>query len=277
MPIPYDCAQVDLQGISLLNNTADKGGAVSVQQTSSLSVSDAFISSNTASEGGGIYCSGQSELSLSGSCKVANNTAMKDGGGMDCADNCALHVSASCSNNRSLERSNVTSAQLCEVWPTVMDNLAKGGWAGGVMIESNNFDAAQLRKVVHGNTARYSHDIHASAEAVQVMGNTSVTGFVSRLAATEGVLHVRLRVVGFNGLPSEGMLVQALLSSSQGPDVQYLAANRSNSDGSVVLSLKVVRPPGLYQLSFELPEALKVQPARMNLTVRQCTVGEVRA
>jgi len=110
-------------------------------------------------------------------------------------------------------------------------------------------------------------------------GDAVVPNFVSRLGSEQGVLWVKLSVRGWFGLPCEGVLVQAVLSSHGN---EILGVNRSAADGSVQLGIKLRRPPACYNITLSLVESVDlvmlgvvVPPVAMKVCVRECVAGEI--
>jgi hypothetical protein len=258
--------QVTLRGALILNNTASLGGGVSLRQSAVANVTNTTIQANEALlSGGGVYAALQSSLTISNGSRIRQNSARGTGGGVACIDECRLRVlpAAGSSHGNASDASSVLAS-----W--IVHNTANGGWGGGVLAESPDIVVSELLAASHGNNASYGADLHAGIARIDLLSPSTVTDFVSRLGVEEGVLHVALRVVGHQDTPSDGALVQAVLSGNQ-----FLAANRSNAAGDFTLSLKVMKAPGQYSLSFVLPEAVSVPAANMSLTIRPCMRGEV--
>jgi hypothetical protein len=262
--------QVTLAGALLHNNTASKGGGISLQGAANATLDNTTVEYNEAQgSGGGVFAGLQASLVVTNGSSIRYNIAKGTGGGVACADSCRLRVLPAVASSNAFMQASV-----------IHSNVAKGGWGGGVLDESANFVASELVAATHSNSALYAANVHAGAAQVQLLSEPVVTGFVSRLGVDEGVLHAALRVLGHQGLPSEGALVQAILSTASGTNSstisnQYLASNRTDSAGNASLSLKIVKAPGQYSLSFALPEAVAVPAANMSLSIRACERGEV--
>jgi hypothetical protein len=258
--------QVTLQDAFIINNTASLGGGISLRQSATANISNTTIQENGAlRSGGGVYAALQSSLFISNGTRIRQNTARGTGGGVACIDTCKLRVLPAADSSHG-NASN--AASVLASW--IVHNTAKGGWGGGVLAESPDVVVSELIAASHGNNASYGAELHAGVARIELLTPSTVTDFVSRLGVEEGVLHVALRVVGHQDTPSDGALVQAVLSGNQ-----FLAANRSDAAGNVTLSLKVMKAPGHYSLSFMLPEVVSVPAASMSLTVRPCVRGEV--
>jgi hypothetical protein len=266
--------QVTLQDALIFNNTASLGGGISLRQSAAANMTNTTIQANQAlRSGGGVYAALQSSLSISNGTRIRQNTAWGTGGGVACIDTCRLRVSPAAGSSYGNE-SNATSGLAS--W--IVHNTANGGWGGGVLAESPDVVVSELVAAAHGNNASYGAELLllygaellAGIARIALLSPSTVTDFVSRLGVEEGVLHVALRVMGHQDTPSDGAIVQAVLSGNQ-----FLAANRSDAAGNVTLSLKVMKAPGHYSLSFMLPEAVHVPAANMSLTVRPCVRGEV--
>jgi hypothetical protein len=258
--------QATLHGARLFNNTASLGGGISLRQSANATVINTTVEANAAlRSGGGIYASLQSSLLISNGTRIVWNAARGTGGGVACVDACIFKASQLQGKKGSSGDGSTGMVALL-----IAHNTAKGGWGGGVLAESPHVVAAELIAVSHGNNASYGADLHAGVARVELLTESTVTDFVSRLGVEEGVLYVALRVFGYQGIPSEGALVQAVLGSNQ-----FLAANRTDKAGNVSLSLKVMKAPGMYSLSFVLPEAVNVPAANMSLSIRACMRGEV--
>jgi hypothetical protein len=152
-----------------------------------------------------------------------------------------------------------------------------GGRGGGVSLGNGNFVVGDvLAAVGHNNTARLGD----SRVAVPVRRLTLVSSHVVRVYVSRGAagdssndssLQAQLRISGHFDLPCEGVSVRAMLSGTD-----FLAVNRSGSSGSVLLGLKVARPPGLYTVVFSLTDdPTGIPPATLALEVRSCMQGEV--
>lgn len=255
--------QVTLHSAFISNNTASLGGGISLKQAAAATLFATTIEANQAlRSGGGIHAALQASLIISNGSSIRGNTARGTGGGVACADACKLRVPVVLPAGHEMVHTEVSAS--------IVNNSAKGGWGGGVLAESADIVAAELAAASHGNNASYGADLHAGIARVELLTPHTITGFASRLGVEEGVLHVALRVFGHQNIPSEGALVQAVLGSSQ-----FLAANRTDKAGNVSLSLKVVRAPGQYVLSFVLPEAVNVPAANVSLSIRPCVRGEV--
>jgi hypothetical protein len=260
--------QVTLRHAYVFNNTASLGGGVSLRQAATATLINTTVEANEAlRSGGGGFAALQSSLLISNGSRIAWNVARGTGSGVACIDTSKLRMLLPPAGHGGVSQPDNNTLLLMS---TVVNSTANGGWGGGVLAESPEVVAAELVAALHGNNASYGADLHAGVAHIELLSQQTVTGFVSRLGVEEGVLHVALRVVGYQGVPSEGALVQAVLGSNQ-----FLAANRTDKAGNVSLSLKVMKSPGNYSLSFVLPEAVNVPVANMSLSIRACMRGEV--
>lgn len=245
-----------LDGSVLSNNTASKvGGAVFAQESAGISMrAGSMFSKNTAVYGGGAYLQDSSNATIGG--LLSGNQALKDGGGLLTADNVSLVVES--------------GAQFT-------GNRAQG-MGGGLYLGTSHFVPVEVQQAVApNNQAMFSPGFAASTTNFTLLTNHTVNGFVSRLGAAEGILHADLNVTGHFGLPSDGMLVQAMLLDHATGVQTFLGSNRSVPTGIASLSVKVRKPPGAYIVRYSLVSDYDtgIKPVDITLQVRPCERGEV--
>jgi hypothetical protein len=207
-----------------------------------------MLGSNNASVGGGIDLLGGAQLSLV-ICLVEANDAEVMGGGIAVEDESVLRL---------YQRHNIIRR----------NNAAVSG--GGVFAESKGFVVDDVRAATHNNTAKHDADFAVFPTNISIIGTTYVHDYVSRPAAGDGMLPVRVRVSGQHDLPCGGHLLGARLD-----DGYMLTVNASDSYGLVDMRLRIQKPPGLYNVTFDLFEFSSVPVAVMSVQVRACTRGEI--
>jgi hypothetical protein len=151
----------------------------------------------------------------------------------------------------------------------IRSNAAKFG--GGMYAESKEFVVDQIFSVVFNNSADFNADVYAVPSTLTVVGGSSVVDFVSRPAAHEGVLPVKVVVTGIHEISCEGVEVKAEFEGRY-----HLATSISGKGGLTEYWLRVQQPPGLYNITFSAQGPLgAVPPAILSLHVRHCIRGEV--
>lgn len=89
------------------------------------------------------------------------------------------------------------------------------------------------------------------------------------IRSDDGLLPVKLRVTGFQGLPADGWGVKADMKGAN-------LMNAESADGGLVdMKLKVRQPPGNYTISFGLLSDETIPPATMTVEVASCGLGDV--
>lgn len=214
-------------------------------------VVDSEFYTNHALEAAGMKGQEDASISITGASRVHHNIASNVGGGVGMANQASLHVDSSAS---------------------ILYNEADAG--GGFFSESNKFDLHELQAVVRNNTAKSDQDVATTITSLNLITNDTIRDFVSRPAkigsgADQGLLDVALNVSGFYGVPCQGITVSASM------DGETISHSVSNKTGGVQMLLRIHRPPGVYNISFSIPEFPEVSNEVMMLEVRGCIKGEV--
>jgi hypothetical protein len=264
-------ASVIVSNTSASNNSAPVGGALAVEKAAAVVLSNGSrIMGSAAGTCAGFVVRDTAVLSLLNSSLVAENAATRTGGGGCVHDAAALKVSPA---------SHIT-----------VNSAAR---AGGLFLSSQSCDPAGLSDVVRSNTATYDRNIGVFSTNLSIIGNATISNFVSYVSSAKGLLPVLLNVSGAFGLPCEGLFVKAMLN-----DQLFFGSNLTDGAGLVHLSLKIRKPPGSYKLSLSLMQELleqssmafdtqnssssskllqPPQPDNLSLQVRSCSCGQLPA
>jgi hypothetical protein len=181
---------------------------------------------------------------------VQHNTVASWGGGIRLLDNSAIAA----------------------VNSSIIFNTARIG--GGIASGPNTSAVVlpMLLSVVSSNSAAHGPDVAVDPISMQFVDSNTTFDYVSRAAADDGALDLKLSVSGAMNLPAPGMLAAVSLD---GTHAHSLGANTSDDAGIVHLLLRVRKPPGKYTVSVKLPEFVNVSSANTSLQVRGCMPGEV--
>jgi predicted outer membrane repeat protein len=273
----FGSAGLTLQNVTLQENSVPsrEGGAVYLNEQSNLTVGDCVMLDNQAEEGGALFSKGAAHSIISNSRFLGN--AAKFGGAMTLHDRADTQLQSVlvADNSAAVGGGGIATfgrATLLVVNSSITNNTARFG--GGAMLSSTNFEASQLRAALFNNTATYSADLGVETRHVVLLGDDKVSGFVSRLGIEAGLLPVTLNVTGLQNLPSEVDVAVQL-------DGVNIMVNRSGADGLVHMNLKLCKPPGRYQLQFQVLNTAgigsDVAPADMSVEVVPCALGDVAA
>lgn len=193
------CSRVSVSSRSFhMNSAIQAGGAVYASGEVMLMMNSSTLQHNSAGSGGAIWLDILSVLRLEGA-NVTNNTAKESsngggmGGGLVLMYETALHLSQS----------------------VVAANMAERG--GGVFLDSTIvFNAKELNSSVVGNTAiGAGNDLSTNPTSLEVVGSRYISRFVAGSDEDAGLLPVRLRLSGHNGLiPCGFQRVEAYWQSS---------------------------------------------------------------
>ncbi|KAF6265050.1 hypothetical protein COO60DRAFT_1480381 [Scenedesmus sp. NREL 46B-D3] len=134
-------------------------------------------------------------------------------------------------------------------------NTAHTGGGVSVAPDSSLYEVSRVMAGLLSNSARIGPDLAAEPARLVLLSNLSMHGYVSRAAAEDGAVALRMEVSGALDLPAPGVLVAASMEG-----LQALGANTSDATGAVYLFLRVRRPPGRYVVSVALPEHAHVSP-----------------
>jgi predicted outer membrane repeat protein len=273
----FGSAALLLQDVTLQGNNVPsrQGGAVYLNEKSSLTASGCLLQGNHADEGGAVFTKGAAHSVINNS-RFFDNTA-KIGGAINVQDRTYTQLQSVfiADNSAALSGGGIAAygrAALQLSNTSITRNSARFG--GGAMLSSGNFSVAQLQSSVYDNTAAYSPNLGVSTLRIELLGNASVSGFVSRLGSDAGLLPVTLNVTGLHELPCEVDVAAQLAGAN-------IMVNRSGSDGLVTMNLKLRQPPGLYELQFRVLNTAGVDsdvpPANMSIEVVPCPLGDVTA
>ncbi|KAF6253513.1 hypothetical protein COO60DRAFT_407655 [Scenedesmus sp. NREL 46B-D3] len=149
-------------------------------------------------------------------------------------------------------------------------NTAYTGGGVSVAPDASLYNVSKVMAGLVSNSASNGPDLAAEPARLVLLSNLSMHGYVSRAAAEDGAVALRVAVSGALDLPAPGVLVAASMEG-----LQALGANTSDATGAVYLFLQVRRPPGRYVVSVALPEHAHVPPVNFSLQVRGCVPGEV--
>lgn len=237
-----------LQDAVLLNNSVPtRGGAVAITANASATLQRCTLANNSVDErGGAIYTAGNA--SLSDTWIIGNSADV--GGGL------VLAAGASLQLGKNVSVSGNTA-------------LSKGG---GVDIESTTARAnwQLLQQITGDNSAPVGPEISVPILRLEIGGNRTVYDLTSRVAASEGLVVVRVHVIGWFGLPSGFTQVEALFR-----DVVQ-ATNSTDADGIALLSLKLNEDPGTYSVYFR-PKGKSGPSVKLLVNVTGCPLGDVTA
>jgi hypothetical protein len=273
----FGSAGVMLQNVTLQGNSVPsrQGGAVYLNEQTNMTVSGCVMLDNQAEEGGALFSKGAARSIISNS-KFFGNTA-KFGGAINLQDQTKTQLQSLlvADNSATIGGGGIATffrASLQVVNSSITKNTARFG--GGALLSSANFKASQLRAALSNNIATYSADLGVETRHIVLLGSDKVSGFVSRLGSDAGMLPVTLNVTGLQDLPSEVDVAAQL-------DGVNIMVNRSGADGLVHMNLKLRKPPGLYQLQFQVLNTAgigdDVDPADMSVEVVPCALGDVAA
>eukprot|EP00882_Tetradesmus_deserticola_P008692 GHRQ01009165.1.p1 GENE.GHRQ01009165.1~~GHRQ01009165.1.p1 ORF type:complete len:437 (+),score=159.67 GHRQ01009165.1:45-1313(+) len=273
----FGSAAVLLYDVTLQGNSVPsrQGGAVYLNEEANLTAVGCVLTGNHAEEGGGVFAKGAA-LSTIRRSRLIGNTA-KFGGALNLQGETStqLQLLLVANNSAAVGGGGIAtygSAVLHLVNSSITQNSARFG--GGALLGSGNFSVAQLQAALAHNRAPYSSDLGVATQSIVLLGSARVSGFVSRLGSDAGLLPVTLNVTGLHELPSEVDVAAQL-------DGANIMVNRSGPDGLVHLNLKLRKPPGLYQLRFEVLNTAGVDndvpPANMSVQVAPCPLGDVTA
>lgn len=182
---------------------------------------------------------------------VTNNTAVNYGGGIYSQNSAVLQLAK-----------NVR----------VRNNEALDGWGGGFSLWSENFNITDVKRAAQNNTAVYDSNINSAATKFVLLGASHIHGYVNRVGDGEGFLHIKVQLKGYHGLPCQSVFVQARLDGRV-----FMALNQTDENGTVYLSFKVVKPPGVYNISISAQDvwSWNVPEANIILEIRGCGRGVV--
>jgi hypothetical protein len=273
----FGSAGVVLQNVTLQGNSVPsrQGGAVYLNEQANLTVSGCVMKENHAEEGGALFSKGAAHSVISNS-RFFGNMA-KFGGAMNLQDRTDTQLQSSlvADNSAAVGGGGIATfdrATLQVLNSSITNNTARFG--GGALLSSPNFEVSQLHAALLHNTATYGADVGVATRHVVLLGNDEVSGFVSRLEGDAGLLPVTLNVTGLQKLPSEVDVAAQL-------DGVNIMVNRSGADGLVHMNLKLRKPPGRYQLQFQVLNTAgigsDVSPVNMTVEVVPCPLGDVAA
>jgi predicted outer membrane repeat protein len=242
-----DTSQVNMAKCRFLNCTAKfNGAAAAAVGAASLHLQSCLFEQNFAEGyGGGVSVGGVVHL-VANDCRLLANRCSSWGGGLDCRGNASVKLRSCLISKNEAELSgggiNVVDQAIVTMLQTkVVGNTARYR-GGGVALESPNFVVEQLKAAVHENRAGMAgRDVYAVPTLV-ITNSSSVERFVSRLNSDDGLVNATIRVIGAQGLPSEGVRIVAMLNGVA------LATTTSGAHGLTRLFVKLRQPPGMSSL-----------------------------
>lgn len=233
------------------NEASGNGGAVYTGQDAKVHLNNSLLADNYAGDmGGGLASFDRSFVNLHNTL-VTKNTAVNYGGGIYSQNSAVLQLAKN-------------------VW--VRDNEALDGWGGGFSLWSKNFNIMEVKRAAQNNTAVYDSNINSAATRLVLLGPSHIRGYVNRVGNDEGLLHIKVQLKGYHDLPCQGVFIQAQLDGRV-----FMALNQTDDNGTVYLSFKVVKPPGIYNISISAQDVWSwdVPAANITLEIRGCGRGEV--
>ena len=219
------------------------GGALVVSVDGSVSMRNCHLEQNQGfTIGGAVVAQDTSRMTAVG-CVIMNNSCVGRGGGLGFLGNASVQLSnclvTGCSADRGggvcLEDQAVVSLD-----GTVIIRNSAISRGGGILLASDGFDPSQIRAAVRNNKAPSDADVTVWATKLTNMNSSIVWGYVSRLRADEGMMHVILLVTGPHKMPAAYIEVIAALQGV------ILRKALSGVDGLVHLPVKLLKPPGVF-------------------------------
>lgn len=264
-------ASVTVESCSFMYNTAQlSGGALVTDMYAQLTIKLCLVANNTSElDGGGVCLSKQSSATLINSI-LMHNRANADGGGVSLWENSTVKLmNSSIAHNKAAVNGGGLAAKDASKFrisgATKFANNTAGQFGDGLFVATENSCVAAREPL--GQKPVFT-------VAKFTINQTSAPNFVSRLSSNEGLLPVELNVSGLCGLPCEGVAVAAMLNTTP------IQVGTSNSSGEVSMNLKLVEPPGQYDITFRVFDAIVpvAEPppfAALTVFIVNCSVGDV--
>jgi predicted outer membrane repeat protein len=279
-------ASVSLSNSTLTKNYARYGGAVYACVSGNVNLNVAVqVSDNKAvTSGGADYLADSSTVSLSHGIFIKGNSAGQDGGGIAAVYNSTLELGSDVqvTNNTakhngggisSTENSSVTI--LSEPGPTnglIVTGNVASSLGGGFCLLSKRFSWQAVKAAASFNTAPYGADWYVLPERLQLVNGISHLNITSRLDGS-GV-HFTVNATGFAGIPSP-LDVQALLQGGV-----FASLKTDAITGLAIFQVPVRRPPGRYPVTFKsalVDDNTPIEEVTVVLNVLGCSKGDVVA
>lgn len=273
-------ANVTLSNTTLFNNAAGSGGAICAAVNSWASITNGvrLVANQAQTSGGAVYLQDSALVSLSHGVLVAGNSAGADGGGISALANSTLELGPGVQitkNNAVFNGGGVctsgTSRLVINSPPgnstAVRVSGNLAGNGGGFGLLSEDFPWESVKATASHNTAQFGADYYIPVQHLQVADGATQRDVISRLDGPGQAFTIH--ATGPSGTPS----AITVLASFQGEPVGSLKAN--DTTGLVTFKVPVRKPPGQYNLTFT--PGVGGTNVTVLINVPSCPKGDVTA